>query len=260
VGGAFHSGALVTGGATYVYGLLERKTPPAAAAAPPGLPGVGPLRALPVRDGVWLLAATAPLDRYGADAIERRLSDLDWVSRCALAHERVAEAFLSKGTLLPMKLFTLFTGDEAAVARSQADAARVSRLLLKLRGRSEWGVRLRRSAKAPPPRAATRAQSGREFLQQKLAARQAGGTRAGDRALADRVHRELKGLAGATVRKPPADEAGRLLLDAVFLATRAEAAALRRAVAARARALSAEGLDLVLTGPWPAYHFLDAAR
>jgi hypothetical protein len=251
----------VTGGATYVYGLLERKTPPAAAEAPAGLPGVGPLRALAVRDGVWLLAATAPLARYGADAIERGLQDLDWVSRCALAHERVVEAFLAKGTLLPMKLFTLFTGDEAAVARSQADAARVSRLLRKLRGKSEWGVRLRRSAKAPPPRAAARAQSGREFLQQKLVARQAqGGTRAGDRATADRVHRELKGLAGATVRKPPADEAGRLLLDAVFLATRAEAAALRRAVANRARALSAEGLDLVLTGPWPAYHFLDAAR
>jgi hypothetical protein len=254
--------------ATYVYCLIAGRVRPAVPRAPAGLPGIGPVRLLDVAgDGRgrglkhWLAVSEAPPARYSEDAINQRLSDLDWVSRAAIAHEAVIESFIDQPAVVPMKLFTIFTSDEAAVARSQADAARVSRLLRKLRGKSEWGVRLRRSAKAPPPRAASRAQSGREFLQQKLLARQAqGGTRAGDRATADRVHRELKRLAGAAVRKPPADEAGRLLLDAVFLATRAEAAALRRAVATRARALSAEGLDLVLTGPWPAYHFLDAGR
>ena len=251
----------MSGPATYVYGLLDRKTAPAVAKAPAGPPGLGPLRALPVRDGVWLLVATAPLARYGADAIERGLSDLDWVSRCALGHERVVEAFLPAGTLLPMKLFTLFTNDAAALERSREDAPRVTRLLRRLQGKSEWGVRLRRSERAPVPRAGTPVKSGREFLQRKQQERAArNGASAADRQAADRIFRELKGGTAAAVRKPLADDAGRLLLDAVFLATSVEAAALRRAVAARARAVRADGLELVLTGPWPAYHFLGDTR
>lgn len=249
------------GTATYVYGLLERRTRPAVERAPAGLPGLGPLRALTVSEGLWLLAAPAPLSRYGAEPIERGLRDLDWVSACALGHERVAEHFLGQGTLLPMKMFTLFTSEEAAVAQSRADARRVARLREKLRGRTEWGIRLRRREDAAPARPASRARSGREFLQRKAKARELSrGERSGDRARAERVFKALRKLAASSVRKELPEEAGRLLLDAVFLVDRSKAAALRRAVARDARALTRDGLDLVLTGPWPPYHFLEAGR
>jgi len=247
--------------ATYVYGLLERKTRPAVERAPAGLPGIGPLRALPVSDGLWLLAAAAPLSRYGAEPIERGLRDLDWVSACALGHERVAEHFLGQGTLLPMKLFTLFTSEEAAVAQSQGDARRVARLRERLRGRAEWGIRLRRREEAPPVRPAARARSGREFLQRKARERALSqGERSGDRARVESVLKSLRPFAAATVRKELPDEAGRLLLDAVVLVDRKKAAALRRAGAQLSRALAREGIELVLTGPWPAYHFLETRR
>jgi hypothetical protein len=101
--------------------------------------------------------------------------------------------------------------------------------------------------------------SGREFLQRKLDERVVRReTTAGDRRAADRVFRDLKRHAAVAVRKPLAE--GRLLLDAVFLTTKTGAAALRRDVRTRARAARADGLELVLTGPWPAYHFLDGAR
>ena len=112
------------------------------------------------------------------------------------------------------------------------------------------------SARADAP-----AKSGREFLQRKPQERAVrSGASAGDRQAADRVFRELKRGTAAAVRKPLADDAGRLLLDAVFLATARRRRALRRAVAARARAVRADGLELVLTGPWPAYHFLGDTR
>jgi hypothetical protein len=249
------------GTATYVYGLLERRTRPAVERAPAGLPGLGPLRALPVSDGLWLLAATAPLARYGAEPIERGLRDLDWVSACALGHERVAEHFLEQGTLLPMKLFTLFTTDETAVAQSQGDARRVARLRERLRGRVEWGIRLRRREEPPAARSTARARSGREFLERKAVARAlARGERSGDRARAERVLKALRKLAAAAVRKELPDEAGRLLLDAVLLVDRARTAALRRAATQLTTALAREGIELVLTGPWPAYHFLETRR
>jgi hypothetical protein len=261
MGLALDAASVVKPTATYVYGLLERRTRPAVEKAPAGLPGLGPLRALPVSEGLWLLAAPAPLARYGAEPIERGLHDLDWVSACAMGHERVAEHFLDQGTLLPMKLFTLFTSDEAAVAQSQRDARRIARVRDRLRGRTEWGVRLRRRDDPVPALPTSKARSGREFLRRKAQVRKlSGGERVGERARAERAFKALGKLAAASVRKQLPDEAGRLMLDGVLLVDRSKTAALRRAVAQQARALSREGMDLVLTGPWPAYHFLEGRR
>jgi hypothetical protein len=187
--------------------------------------------------------------------------DLDWVSACALGHERVAEHFLAQGTLLPMKLFTLFTSDEAAVGQSQRDARRIARLRDRLRGRTEWGVRLRRRDEPAPAAPVGRARSGAEFLKRKAVARKAArGERAGDDLRAERTFKALRRFAAQALRKNLPDEAGRVLLDGVLLVDRAKTAGLRRAAAQQARALAREGVDLVLTGPWPAYHFLEPRR
>jgi hypothetical protein len=160
-----------------------------------------------------------------------------------------------------MKLFTLFTSDEAAVAQSQRDARRIARVRDRLRDRTEWGVRLRRREDEAPPQAAAPARSGREFLQRKARARErARGERSGDGARADRTYKVLRRLAAASVRKELPAQAGRVLLDAVMLVDRSRTAELRRAVAREARDLAREGVDLVLTGPWPPYHFLGALR
>ena len=44
---------------TYLYCLVEADGKPSTARAPRGLPGTGPLRALPAADGLWLVAAAA---------------------------------------------------------------------------------------------------------------------------------------------------------------------------------------------------------
>ena len=252
-----------TATATYAYGLLERKTRPAVERAPAGLPGLGPLRALPVSDGLWLLAAPAPLARYGAEPIERGLQDLDWVSACALGHERVGEHFLGQGTLLPMKLFTLFTSEAAAVAHS--------------RGGRPAGHASARAAARPGRVGHTAAAAGRRGARQ--ASRREGAER-------PRVPRAQGASAGArarrTLRRPgprgpgPEDaaKAGRRA-RAQGAAGRGRPPAARRGAAGgpledrapparpsrrQARALAREGMDLVLTGPWPAYHFLGARR
>ena len=49
-------------------------------------------------------------------SIERGLSDLAWVSERALPHEAIIEFVGRSGTVLPMKLFTLFRTDLRARA------------------------------------------------------------------------------------------------------------------------------------------------
>src|SRR5207253_1798117 len=79
---------------------------------------------------------------YGSEPIERGLRDLEWVALRGAAHARVVEFFARRVTTLPMKLFTLFTSDARAVAHVTDDTARVRRVLARVAGHEEWGVRL----------------------------------------------------------------------------------------------------------------------
>lgn len=144
--------------ASYLYAVVASAAEPRTAGAPEGPPGMGPLRWLSVGSGLWLAAADAPLPRYGSAAIEKGLKDLDWVSACALAHERVVEHVSALGSAIPMKLFTLFSSDERAVAELGRAKARLRAVLRRIEGRQEWGVRVSVDEATARTRARERAQ------------------------------------------------------------------------------------------------------
>jgi hypothetical protein len=219
---------------------------------------------LPLDDGLWLVVADAPLGRYDGPAIEGRLRDLAWVSRCALGHEAVVEHVSRRGTVVPMKLFTLFHGDERALAHVQRGRRRLERILGRVAGRQEWGLRLlldeaRARRRATAPAAARRAGAGTRFLLGTEA--QHGAVRrlaARGRREAARSFRALAREADVARRRDAASDppGSRLLLDAAFLVRREAASRFRAAVREVRRRLGGEGYTVVLTGPWPPYNFV----
>lgn len=247
------------GSATWVYCLLDGAEP-ALEAMPAGVPGAERPRLLPLEQGRWLVVATAPLARYGEQAIERGLKDLDWVSEVALGHEAVNEALLPRArALLPMKLFTLFTSDEGAREHVRQRAADVDAVVRNIAGCVELGVR----AQARPVPAARddgpRPSSGAEFLRRKKERRDAVHTAAArGREAADEAFTRLATLAKAHKKKPVPAEAQRTFLDGVLLVPASERERVEREVQALDEELRARGVELALTGPWPAYHFLEA--
>jgi hypothetical protein len=251
--------------ATYVYCLVRSLEAPSLDGAPEGMPGTSGLRLIPVEDGFWLAATDAPLSSYGSEEIERRLPDLDWVSERALAHEAVVEHFASLGTVLPMKLFTLFHGDERAAAQIRERREEIGRVLDRIAGRVEWGVRVhfredeaRRQALASAqdgPRPA----SGTSFLQRKKAEKESARDLAGKvRIEAQSAYDELARHAVEAQRREPAPgEAGaRLLLDAAFLVPSGDGEDFETAVRHQAERLAGHSCEVTLTGPWPPYNFL----
>lgn len=256
--------------ATYLYCLLRAAAPPLAD-APPGVPGAGPLRLLPVDEGLWLAAADVPLPEYGSEEIRRGLQDLSWVSDRALAHEAVVEHFARAGAIVPLKLFTLFTSDERALAHVRDDRGRLDRVLDRTAGRAEWGVRVRFDESRAKEVAAAEARAaggggqsaGTNFLLRKKVEQEASRTLATRlRAEADEIFTELSAEAAEAVRREaPTPEAGaRLLLDAAFLVPESRAAEFEGAVARCAGRLADRACELTLTGPWPPYHFIEEAR
>src|SRR5262245_19145687 len=130
------------GTATYVYCLVAAPRAPKVTGAAAGLPGSGPVRLLDVGRALYLVVADVPLARYGEAPIRRGLSDLEWVSQAAVAHEAVVESFIDAPAVLPMKLLTIFKSDERAIAHVRGDRVRIDGLVKRVANHHEWGIRI----------------------------------------------------------------------------------------------------------------------
>ena len=247
------------GPATYLYGLLQRRDMPDFAGAPRGLPGMGAPRALAAGPSLWLVVADAPLRHYGGPAIDSRLTDLGWVSECAMAHEALVEHAATLGTVVPMKLFTLFRTDARAVAHVARRRDRLARVMQRVAGRDEWGIQIRGTRARPALRPA-RALTGTAFLQRKR--REAAARRVDGGAAAPALRTalaELRRVAGSVRRRPIEVDAaggGGLVLDLVLLVAARRRARFLRTTARLTARLARAVYAVTLTGPWPPYHFI----
>lgn len=251
-----------------MYCVIAAPRAPRLTRMPAGLPGMGRVRLLDVDRGLWAAVAGAPLSRYNEAAINRGLSDLDWVARAAVAHEAVVESFIDATAVLPMKLFTIFTRDARALEHVRAQQPRIAALVKRVANHHEWGVRVVRHRSGRPGRSgrsglppeARRAEGGAAYLARKKAQRDEA-VELAERAretvarLYDRLAARSR-LAKRRVASELPAQAGPLLLDAAFLVPRARAASFRGLAAREARALARQGYRLTLTGPWPPYTFV----
>jgi hypothetical protein len=252
------------GRATYVFCLVAAAARPRLTRVPAGLPGTGPLRLLDIGRDRYLVVADAPLSRYGEVAIRRGLSNLGWVSRAAWAHETVVERFIDAQAVLPMKLFTLFTSDDQALAHLHHDRRRVESIVKRVGNHYEWGVRVVfGGGAAPGPRTAaarSAVRSGVSYLKEKKAERDAVAervrrARASVAELYDRLARQSRAARRRSDSELPA-HGGSVLLDAAFLVPRPRSRSFRALVARESLTLGRQGCALTLTGPWPPYSFV----
>jgi hypothetical protein len=270
--------------ATYVYCVVASARRPRLPRGRRGVPGLGRPRVIPVsspsRAPLWIVAADAPLDAFGEAPLNQALSNIDWVSRAAVAHEAVVESFLRADAVLPMKLFTIFTSDERASAHIESRRPDVERVLRRVKQSDEWSVRVRleapvavESSAARPDRlratgrggasAARRGGSGAAYLAAKKARLDARAelVERSKRVVTDLFER-LAGQAGEARRRSAPDlpvENGPLLLDAAFLVPRVRTTRFRTVLTSEARRLQPKGYRVSLTGPWPPYSFLQDA-
>ena len=246
--------------ATYLYCVVRSAKPPNTSGVPPGLPHGTVPRALAAGRATWLVVSAVPLDSYGPERLDAGLRDLDWVARIAVAHEAVVEHFARQhdATVVPMKLFTMFSAEERAVREMEARRREIDRVLKRIAGCEEWGVRIMRTAVRPGRHHRSTARTGAAFLASRKELRDSARTALEEAAtVAASVFDSLSPLArdarwrdnfpaGAT---PP-------LLDAAFLVPADRRSRFRTAARRAAKACSEAGAEMTLTGPWPAYNFV----
>jgi hypothetical protein len=247
--------------ALYVYGLVHAREAPDLSEAPAGIPGASPPRTLGGGRSLWLVVADAPLALYGEPAIEKGLKSLTWVSKIALAHEAMIEHVMQFGTVIPMKMLTLFASEERALAHVQSMRRRLERLIERVAGRFEYGVRLWFQPVATPSgRPASTRKLGARFLLAKKERRDAEReARFVAHARAQEIFEQLASLADDASRRAPPVGPGtaRLILDATFLVRAAAQKKFRTSLERWRRQLAPRGFEVSLTGPWPPYHFVE---
>ena len=94
----------------------------------------------PVGTGLFLVSPEVPLSVCRPPHLAEHLGDSDWVSQVAVAHERVVELFAHPLliTLVPMKMFTMFSTFEKAVANIQARRRAIDEVIARVAGCEEW--------------------------------------------------------------------------------------------------------------------------
>ena len=217
-----------------------------------------------------------PAETYAAERIEERLADLNWLGEHGLAHERVVALLVDRTTVLPMRLFTLFSSESALAEECEQRSGFIRETLERLDGLREWDLKvsyesermLATIAESSPDVAALDAElataaPGRAYLLQKRRddlARTA--VRGAVGALADEVLASLSSVAADVKRVSPPSSAqpGELpvILAAALLVSRENEDALREQLAKESDRLTRRGVSIACAGPWAAYRFVGA--
>jgi hypothetical protein len=263
----------VSGTLSYVFCLVSSGRTPAMRGVGKGMPGGTRLRAVEAGERLWAIVQDVTEADYGEVALARGLQDLAWVGARAIAHEHLIERFIRADALLPMQLFTLFTSDARLVEFVDRDRVRIARVLKRVAGKVEWGLRLtwdEQAARAKVERkhAGARRQSaesgsssaGSAYLSKKRDLLNVNRAQLAEvRTEAGRIYSAIARSAAAAVRRTAMERAApgsRLLLDAAFLVAAAKVTSFRTAVRTHTSELRGAGVAVALTGPWPAYNFI----
>lgn len=253
------------GALTYVY-AITRSPGPDDVGRVAGVDGAmvrlvaaGPLTAV---------VSSVPENAFDEAALRTRLEEMDTLEALARAHHAVIDAAAVQGAVLPLRLATVYRGDERVRDMLTRGAERFAEALDRLDGRCEWGVKVyaepgsgesRTKPASGAPSAASSASPGKDYLRRRKQQRQsAEETRRATAEFAGRVDAELSTLADDVRHYRPQNPnlsgaRGENVLNAAYLLDAARSEEFAEAV----RALNDEvpGTRVELTGPWAPYSF-----
>lgn len=260
----------------YVYGVVA-----AGSSIPADLAGVDP--ELPVHlveaEGLAAIVSEVPLLEFGEETIREHLDDVAWLEEKARSHEAVLEAALeSTDALVPMRLCTVFSGEQQVREMLGRERAVLLDALDRLAGKAEWGVKAfadplaldRELAKRSGGEEDEQVPAGIAYMNRK---RREAREREEAEEVADEwaraIHSQLADAAAEALLNPlqrpeVSGYEGEMLLNGVYLVGEPEASRFRQIVTELRDEFDRKGVEVVLTGPWPAYNFvkssIEAAR
>jgi hypothetical protein len=214
--------------------------------------------------GLAVLVSPVSLEAFGERSLPVTLEDPERLETIARVHNGVLQEALEHGPVVPFRICTIYGSVARVKDMLVLQRAHLTAVLQRLHGMAEWGVKAYVVVGPGGDTAATSPASGTDYLRRRRAER-AGAAIARqtlDAALV-RLHGRLRERAAEAVLNPPtprelSGRPGEMVLNGAYLVADGDADGFRNVVADLAGRHRADGVELELTGPWPAYHFSEA--
>lgn len=258
--------------AFYLYGFV----PPSAPPPPRALTGIDGTAVRVIELGrIGAAVSELDADRYRESELEGRLQDLAWVARQGASHETVVTWFSDHTTIVPARLLTLFSSQDALRDEIATRSATIAAQLDRFSEVREWDLKVHYDADklarhlAEFSDEAARAEAeiadaapGRRYLLERkregMVKREAAEVARG---LAADILSQLREVADdvAELQSPGRATDLPVVLNAALLVQIPKAAELLERAADLVPALEARGVHAKLSGPWAPYRFVEAA-
>jgi gas vesicle protein GvpL/GvpF len=255
----------------YVYGIVPGEF--AGGSLPEGLDDARV--AIERRGDLAALVSVLDAGSYAPSRIEESSGDVDWLSPRAMAHDRVLSWASDRGAVVPLPMFSLFSGREAVCGMLDERASQLASALARVKQGREYSLRVYRVdaellevIPEMSPRLselaaqATSASPGQRYLlERKLDGEKRGELRTVTQQVVDEIVEQLDRNAVASMRSPiprAADRtagSGTMVLNASFLVAPSALDEFQRTLTAIVKRHDQRGFRFDFTGPWPPYHF-----
>jgi hypothetical protein len=258
----------------YVYGIVPSEMPETT--LPVGLDDTGV--ALERHEGIAAIVSVLDAKQYGPVALETNSGDVEWLSPRAVAHDRVLTWASDHGAVVPLPMFSLFSGQDAVRTMLSERSSQLASALAKVAKGREYALRIYRvdsellgAVTSLSPRLSAMAETAvaaspgqRYLLERKLDGEKKSELRSLSQRIVEEIVAELTPHALSVVRSPiprvaDAETAtrGTMVLNAAFLVAPDQFEALQRTLTSLVARHGAHGFRFDFTGPWPPYHFVN---
>lgn len=251
----------------YLY-AIGREFPHAAVSGAEAIDGGATFEAVEAA-GLTAIFTPVPREEFSQDEIDRRAEDLQWLGTIGYRHQSVVAQLAAAADVIPLRAFTLFSSPPAVAEYLEANRNSLSEILSLLDGKEEWTIRIEFDPQRWSEALARRVESlakleaevaaasgGKQYLlrrkfddERKKAAREA------ETLLVDEIEKSLVEETGAPTVVETRQSTGGSFPQITLLLARSNRDALTPLHERLSRRYEAEGVTLVLTGPWPAYTF-----
>ena len=249
----------------YLYGVVAAQEAP----LPPDLTDADsrqPLEA--VTEGtLTAVVGRVPAEEFAETELRSHLNDMDWVETVARGHERVLDELCRRTTVIPMRLCTVYKTEGGVREMLLREAEPLHAALEQLDGKTEWGVKVffdrpRASRAVSQDAASSESGSGAAYMDHRR--RERDRARQLDEqveAAVTEIHDRLDALSAESTLNPPqrpevSAHPGEMVLNGAYLVQHETETEFHTETDALQSRFASVGLELVVTGPWPAYNFL----
>jgi len=255
----------------YVYGIVPGEF--SAGALPEGLDDS--VVAVERRGDLAALVSVLDGASYAPERVEQSSGDVEWLSPRATAHDRVLTWASDHGAVVPLPMFSVFSGRDAVRAMLDERTTQLSTALTRVRRGREYALRVYRvdaelldvipemspRLRELAEQAAAASPGQRYLLERKLDGEKRGELRNVTQQVVDDIVELLGGHAVEAVLSsiPRAAErtagSGTMVLNAAFLVPPSALEAFQETLTAIVSRHDQRGFRFDFTGPWPPYHF-----